>query len=371
MAQPSSSDDSLNALIAALIAQYIRAEQDILNGVSGILSLQGLDKLAALSRLRRLARDAVARMEQANGQYVAPIARAAIEAGRSTAEKALAGLPPQPPTGRGVALFSGPFDFSIPHGVRSVQAIRADLLSPLEDVERRITRLPDDIYKVISPPAAAGQVLGRGYTPAQAQAYAWRQYIRQGVTGFTDRSGRNWSLSAYVEMSVRTAAMRAYNDSHLQVMQAANIHLFTVSDDGHPCPLCLPWQNRVVADHEDGIHPTMADAITAGLLHPNCRHIWIPVIPGFTRLPEPQQWTPERQAAYDATQKQRNLELQIRKAKATLEYATTPEARADGRADVRAAQQRLRDFLAQHPDLLRRTRREQLNLANGTVKLPI
>jgi hypothetical protein len=78
-------------------------------------------------------------------------------------------------------------------------------------------------------------------------------------------------------MAVRTASARAYRESHLQRMQAAGIHLFTVTDDGHPCPLCFPWQNRVITDTADGTHPTIADATAAGLFHPNCFPGFVPV----------------------------------------------------------------------------------------------
>lgn len=370
MAQPSSSDQ-FAAYLAALLALYINAEQVLLGGVAGILRITSPDlasQLVALARMRRLARQVNLQLTTGDERYVAPLARAAIEAGKHAAEVELAGIPPQPPKTPGTALVEN-FDFSIPHGERSVQAIRDDLTSPLDDVKRRITRLPDDVYKLISPAAAAGQAVGHGYTPAQAQAYAWREYVRQGVTGFTDVSGRNWSLSAYVEMSVRTATMRAYNDSHLQVMQAAHIDLFTVSSDGHPCPLCQPWENVVVTLIPDGIHPTIAQAIAAGLMHPNCKHVWHPVIPGVTVVPPHEPWTEQMAVDYNLTQRQRRLELEIRKAKRSLEYATTPSSRQTARADVRRRQARMRQFI-NDTGLPRQSRREQLDLANDHLKLP-
>jgi len=368
-------DQQFQAALAALIAQYILAEQQLLGAVARILQQVTPDpitQLRALSSLRRLVRQVNVRLVRQDASLVPLLARLSIRAGEHDAGTELAriGGGGRKPPGTDLTLSGEPFDFSVPHGIRSVQAIRDDLMSPLEDVRRRLTRLPDDIYKIISPPAGAGQVLGEGYTPAQAQAYAWREYVRRGVTGFTDRSGRDWSLSAYVEMSVRTTAMRAYNDSHMQVMTAAGIDLFTVSDDGHPCPLCFPWQNRILSITDDPrAHATIDQARAAGLWHPNCRHVLLPYLPGVTHLPEPQEWTPDDQVKYDLTQKQRRLELEIRKAKRSLEYARTGEARADARADVLAAQARMRAFI-NDTGLLRRSRREQLDLADDHLKLP-
>jgi len=370
-------------LASELAALYVLAEQQLLAGGASALRRAGqtvADQFAAVATIRALVRRIVAQLGARTDPLIQAMVQAAITAGRDTARQQLSKLLGEVraaasggaghiPPSTAVDLPDEPFNLSLPHSVRSAEAIIRDLSSELEDVRYRITRLPDDIYKAIAPHGAIYQVHDNPFTPAQAQAAAWRVFTSQGVRGFTDRSGRNWSLSAYTEMAVRTAAMRAYNDSHLQVMRAVGINLFTVSDDGHPCPLCLPWQNRVVCDQPDGVHPTMADAIAAGLMHPNCRHVWLPVILGVTRLPAPKVWTPEDQAAYDLTQKQRRLELEIRKAKRSVEYALTPEAKADALADVRSAQARMRGFI-NDTGLLRRSRREQLDLTDPTIKMP-
>lgn len=364
--------EDFNRWLAALIAMYVQAEENLLGGIAGILRLTSptlLSQLAALSRMKRLTQ-ATTQPLAGTDLVVDRLITAASNAGVSSAALELrkAGFTPGTDVAR-------PFDFSMPHGERALQAIRHDLDSGLLDVRRRITRLPDDVYKLISPAAAGGQVIGKGYTPAQAQAYAWREYARHGVNGFRDRGGREWSMSAYVEMSVRTATTRAFNASHLEVMHAAHIDYFTVTSDGHPCPLCFPWQGKILTDGPDrsgalAADATIAEATAAGLFHPNCKHTLLPVIPGITVLPKPEEWTPEHQEQYDLTQRQRRLELEIRKAKKTLEYATTPDTRSDARADVRHAQARMRSFI-NDTGFLRQSRREQLDLANDHLKLPV
>lgn len=362
---PPPQSGGFQAWLAALIALYMNAESALLGGIAGILRFTHPDligQLTALRKIRHLA-EKVNLQLTAGDHMVAELARTVVVDAEQSASKEVARV------SKALDRVPPPFDFSVPHGDRAAQAIRDDLVSTLQNVRARITRLPEDIYKVISPAAAAGQALGHGYTPAQAQAYAWREYARQGITGFTDRSGRNWSMSAYVEMSVRSETMRAFNASHRQVMEAAGIHLFTVSDDGHPCPLCQPWQNRVISSTPDGEHPTIADATAAGLWHPNCRHVLNAYLPGFTKLPEPKPWTDEDQRLYDLTQKQRRLELEIRKAKRAAEYASTPETARRARQDVRAAQARMRQFITD-TGFLRYSRREQVDLANDHLKLP-
>lgn len=93
------------------------------------------------------------------------------------------------------------------------------------------------------------------------------------------------------------------------------------------------------------------------------------MFPGVTVLPEPREWTAEDQRLYDLSQKQRRLELDVRKAKRQLEYAASPEAAADARAQVRRRQAKVREFVAE-TGFARQSRREQLDLTDARIKLP-
>lgn len=382
---------------AALIALYVIAEQRILSGATLILKGTPLTNEGAftlLGLLRRMVRRILESLTRTDALTKALVtaavsegrrdAQAAVEASRALARvntpADARGGPRGPGDGRppGSALrrpgAGDPFDLSMPHGERAAQAIRDDITSSLDDVRRRITRLPDDVYKMIAPHGGIYQAIDQGVSPAQAQAMVWRVFVREGVTGFVDKSGRNWSLSAYVEMAVRTATARAYNASHLARMQALGIEYFSVPDTGHPCPFCFPWQGRVltvdrIEDPAIPVDATIAEATAKGLFHPNCRHTLIPVFPGVTVLPEVREWTPELDAEYKATQRQRHLELQVRKAKRQLEHAITPEARQDATVRVRAAQAKVREFV-RNTGLLRDSRREQIDLTDAYVKLP-
>ena len=379
-------------LAAELVALHVLAEQRLLAGSASILrraapTLEG--RLGALTALRRLVYRILAVLEQRSYALVVAMVDAAQREGSDDASeivgKALErirevdttrGTPPPPP-GSGVRLPSpddDPFDLSMAHGDRAAQAIRDDLVSSLQDVRFRLTRLPDDIYKAIAPHGAMYQVLDNDVTPAQAQAMAWRVFVSQGVRGFTDRSGREWTLSAYTEMAIRTASTRAYNTSHLATMRAIGVEYFSVPNTGHPCPLCFPWQFKILTDGplaDPAIHvdATIAEAVAAGLFHPNCRHTLLPVFPGYTVLPDPEQWTDEHALAYANTQKQRRYELAVRKAKRRFEYALDAERRGEALADIRRAQRRLREFV-RVTGFLRDTRREQVDLSDAYIKLP-
>lgn len=380
-----SREPSSETTAATLIALYVLAEHELLAGLTSVLRRPWSVERQALilTRARLLVRQVLGYLGTRSTPMLSAMITAAAAEGRRDADLAVtraltpggAGGGGRIPPGRGLSIpDEDPFDLSMPHGERAARAIRDDVASSLADVRFRITRLPDDIYKMISPHAAIRQVLANDVTPAQAQAMAWRVFVSQGITGFTDKAGRDWSLSAYVEMAVRTAAARAYNASHLARMQALGVEYFSVPDSGHPCPRCFPWQGRILTAREIPyptipVDATIAEATAAGLFHPNCRHQLIAVYPGVTVLPEPQVWTPEMQDAYNLTQKQRRLELEVRRAKRQLEFATTPETRADAAAQVRRRQAQVREFVIA-TGYARQSRREQVDLADPRIKLP-
>jgi hypothetical protein len=267
--QGSTAPLTLAAVEAYLIGLYVGAEAFLTGQVTRFLKrMQPTPVGAAIVRqqIRQAAYNIVGQLEQRTqplvGQMVATAVRDGWNSGGAGAGGGSHGgfLPPDSNPG---------FDPYELHGVRAARAIRDDLNSELQDVRFRLTRLDDDLYKIINPAGAAGQVIPNGYTPQQAQAKAWREFVARGITGFTDKSGRDWSLSSYVEMAVRTASSRAYNASRLQLLQYQGINLCICDDTGHPCPLCFPWQGVVLAITPDGVHPTVAEATAAGLFHPN------------------------------------------------------------------------------------------------------
>jgi len=367
---------------------YAIAERQLLEGITAILKRSlptMMGRQATIPAIRRLMYQVVNRLIYQSNTLVAQMLAAAAREGIRDAIAAFNAMPPVPPTygggnglvppGRDIELRGDePFDFSMTHWERSARFIREDITSELEDVRFRLTRLPEDVYKWIAPHGGIYQVRDNDVTSAQAQAMAWRVFTSEGIKGFTDRSGREWALSSYVEMAVRTASMRAYNASHLARMKALGIRYFTIPTSAHPCPQCFYWQGKVLTDGvienpEIPVAGTIAEATAAGLFHPNCEHVLIGVQPGVTVLPEPQEWTEELAQAYRDSQTQRRLEREVRKARRAFEYAYDPDSRVIAAQKLKRAQTRVREFVRTH-DTARQYRREQTDLSNPRIKLP-
>jgi hypothetical protein len=327
------------------------AQTDLLKKFAHLIARYGVGDLL-LQSLRKTAGETVARLRRTTPVMVDRVIARAVADGVKAAGP---GEPVKPTFGVAGDSFES-------HAERSARAIREDLVGKLNSVGYRITRFADDVHRAVTADAAIGQVLGS--TPAEAQADAYRNLVRRGVDGFVDSRGRKWELSAYVEMAVRTAAERAFNVSHLDRMQSIGIELFTVTDDGDPCPLCAPWQGKVLSVlYDPRADATLAEATVAGLFHPRCKHTLVAFIPGVSNIPAPHEWSDEDQRKYVESQRQRKLERDVRAAKRELAGAYTPEMQAQARMAVRRAQANLRAFISA-TGRVRVTRREQLNLGN-------
>ncbi|GAA3890480.1 hypothetical protein GCM10022243_64210 [Saccharothrix violaceirubra] len=264
-------------------------------------------------------------------------------------------------------------------GMDAAALLAADLTSRLDALYLRVLRWGQDAYQVAVAAAAPAQLLGTG-TTRSAQRAAWDRLVADGVTGFVDRAGRGWNLASYVEMATRTATARAWNEGHLARLDSLGVDLVTVSNTTDGCALCSVWQGRILArtgaagertvENELTGDPmrvdvaaTVDEARAAGLMHPNCRHTFLPFIPGVTRLDEPVE---HDQAAENEREDLRELERKVRREKRKEAGALDVTAR-------RAAQQRIRALQAEireHVDatgLNRKRHREQLNLGHGTA----
>jgi hypothetical protein len=163
--------------------------------------------------------------------------------------------------------------------------IRAELDVRLTASHDAVLRRVPDLYRKIIGEAFLTE---NGDTGKAAQLRiaqrALDRIARIGVVDFVDQSGRRWQMQSYVEMAVRTAALRARTDAQMQVYRDRSISLVYVSNVAGQCGLCRPFESKALALDEvptpdvvedgDGqdveIVGTVADAIAAGLMHPNC-----------------------------------------------------------------------------------------------------
>lgn len=240
-----------------------------------------------------------------------------------------------------------------------------------EQSERAALRYMNDVYrKTILRTAAAMQAGGQ--TLQQATDAATRDFLDQGIACIRYRNGRRVNISTYAEMALRTAGTRAMLMGEAAQRERLGLDTVLVSQYGACSKTCLPWQGLVYIDDvfqpyhgprtpggTYGIsrngrqYPLLSVAMQGGLFHPNCRHALSTWVEGVSTRPRPMDKA-KVEAAAQLEAKQRALERSVRKAKRQAAGLCDPAAAKAARARVRAAQKELRDFVADHGDVLRR-----------------
>ena len=240
-----------------------------------------------------------------------------------------------------------------------------------EQSERAALRYMNDVYrKTILRTAAAMQAGGQ--TLQQATDAATRDFLDQGIACIRYRNGRRVNISTYAEMALRTAGTRAMLMGEAAQRERLGLDTVLVSQYGACSKTCLPWQGLVYIDDvfqpyhgprtpggTYGIsrngrqYPLLSVAMQGGLFHPNCRHTLSTWVEGVSTRPRPMDKA-KAEAAAQLEAKQRALERSVRKAKRQAAGLCDPAAAKAARARVHAAQKELRDFVADHGDVLRR-----------------
>jgi len=272
------------------------------------------------------------------------------------------------------------FDYR-PGGLPATTTALALASEPTVMVRRAAAMVPEILAAAYREAVAAGaaDVLSGGATRLAASQRVLDRLLADGIRGFTDSRGRRWSLDTYVEMAVRSTTGHAAVAGHVAQLQAVGLDLVVVSDSPRECPLCRPWEGKVlslsgqvgavIVPSVTGGDPvtvrvagTLAEAKAAGFQHPNCRHGVTAYLPGATNLVAPEHDS----RGYEAGQEQRALERKVREWKRREALALTPEAAAKARRRVRHWQSEIRKHVAEH-DLKRLRYREQA----GTPAAPL
>ncbi|MCR8576167.1 phage minor capsid protein [Streptomyces sp. Isolate_219] len=326
-------------------------------------------KLAAIQAFRRSAQGVVDELGKATTLEVFDVVAEAYNEGHQAAVAEIGALSDQ-----ARALVD-----DVTPNAQAVDRLAQETVDRVTSTHRSILRAVLDIFRTVVAEVTATPLLGTG-TRRQATQDAMRRFADAGIRAFVDRAGRRWQLTSYAEMAVRTSVARAATEAHMRTLSDAGIELVIVSDAPRECPLCRPWEGKVLTidgptgertvevEHaiEDGrmvpvrVAGTLDEARLAGFQHPNCRHSVSAYTPGLTRVED----ATSDPAGYEQGQRQREIERHIRKYKRREAAAVTPEAQRAARLKVRQWQGAMRDHLAVHPDLRRLRHREQPGASN-------
>lgn len=248
-----------------------------------------------------------------------------------------------------------------------MEDMKQKVAQDLKGAQKAALRRMDDIYRQTIYRAEMNMAAG-AKTLDQAIDMATKEFLNAGIDCIEYKNGRRVNIASYAEMALRTASHRATLLGEGKKREEWGIHTVVVSAHANTCPLCAPWQGKVLIDDvycsgtveeaEKLGYPLLSTAMKAGLLHPNCRHTISTFFPGISKVPT----VPDAEKAidtYNAEQKQRELERKIRKCKRKAEGSCDPENVNYANDKVGQYQKELRVHLDRNPELRRDYSREK------------
>lgn len=252
---------------------------------------------------------------------------------------------------------------------KKLNALREAVTNDLSKAQYSVLRKMDDVYR---------QTIFKTHVYLQSGAtslnkaidMATKDFLAKGIDSITYSNGSKVNIASYAEMCLRTASHRATLLGEGKKRDEFGVHLIVVTAHANTCKLCEPWQGEILIDdvfshpNEEYIqeyskkYKLLSEAIKEGLLHVNCRHTLTTYFEGVTQLPK----VPDGKEAiktYEAEQRQRYMERQIRKWK-RIEAGSVDAENVNAAADkVREWQNRLGQHLRDNPELRRDYPREQ------------
>lgn len=146
---------------------------------------------------------------------------------------------------------------------------------------------------LITQKLAEGQIGGKALREIRNNLKSILQ--EQGLDALKDKAGHSWTLDRYTEMLFRTKAVEARNRGLANRMVENGYDLVQVSDHGSDHVACAVWEGKILSlTGETPGYPTIADAESEGLFHPNCKHainVLIPSLANKTNAYNPDEET--------------------------------------------------------------------------------
>ena len=155
-----------------------------------------------------------------------------------------------------------------------------------------IVRATQDVYAEVTE-AASALVLSGAATLEEAVEIAVDNFLDKGIKSI-DLGNRKMALDAYAETSIRTISGNAQVQGSLDRYEDADQYLSWVSDSPMECEQCREWEGKILRTTNDleklpeefRSLPSLEDAKSGGLFHPNCTHSLQVYIDGYSTPPK-------------------------------------------------------------------------------------
>jgi len=222
------------------------------------------------SRAEREMNDLLSDAEQSTRQWIEEEVPDLYKAGTAFA---VAGMLSK---GLGVRIGRGQFTGLDEQAVRNLaESIHLDFLEGIKGVRRNGIYMFSQADRILARRAIAGANELR-----KAKRGIVGMFDARGVIALRDRGGKTWQLDKYAEMLARTKQTEVHNTAVSNRALENGYDLVQISSHGGGCPLCQPWDGKVVSlSGQTKGYPTLDQAESDGLFHPNCKHVYSVITP--------------------------------------------------------------------------------------------
>lgn len=263
-------------------------------------------------------------------------------------------------------------------------AAAGETVEALRSQHIMVARQVRDVYQQVTATTVMAAEVGTE-SHVKAVQSALNRFADKGITSFMDKAGRKWSMDVYTDMAVRTMRNNVKQQGHLDGYLSAGVELVRASWHPASAPQCFPYQNQLLAITGDAGPRVMTDpatgetitvhvkerldkAIANGYHHPNCKHRDVAYTPGDPTPTVPQASEEENARQYEASQRQRQIERNIRKWKKRESVALDDGESRSAKRKVRQWQAEQRAHVNSHSYLSRLPHREQIRTADRTAR---
>ena len=247
-----------------------------------------------------------------------------------------------------------------------MNSLMSDITSIEKRAETAALRMTDDIYRQTVNRAQLAMAAGE-MTLDKAVDMAVEDFLNSGINCIVYKDGRRVNIADYVRMALRTTATRANLQGQAKRYAELGVDTAQISSYSMCSETCEPWQGRAYIDdvftpwqgetEQRGGEvwgksnycgrwfPLLSTAVSKGLFHPNCRHTMLYYKEGVSELAPPIP-AEELKRLREREQKQRALERNVRKAKRRVAGFSDPDNIKQAKAELKAAQKELREYIA-------------------------
>lgn len=156
---------------------------------------------------------------------------------------------------------------------QAAEVLADNAYSRLSDVNSVVGRRVDDVFRQVALEHAKGAVIGY-QTTNQAAKRIREDLAERGVTGFRDKSGREWDMRRYAKVLAQETTNQSFRQGSINRYQERGHDLVRISGHKGSCPKCTPYEGRTFSlSGTDAEFPPLDEARKGGLFHVGCLHV--------------------------------------------------------------------------------------------------